>query len=199
MLPSSGGGSGFNGLFGPRVSRKRWGQGHKAFVIPISFSQETRGDRLDLESEEGLFHGGKGNTPTLPLLPTLCLSRAVSHGRLPTTRDLCPGWHRRHSVAHAHQALQTWLNREKYLGKASAAPAVCTLRPDEMRTAQWLCSAFAYKPTPHINQTRPDEAPPSDLPQKDSQYPGPKVPNRKATLNGCRWWPTINSQHFRAC
>lgn len=178
------------------------GAGAQGFCYPHQLQPGDTGRQkhfgLDFESEEGLFHGGKGNTPTLPLPPTLHLSRAVSHGRLPTTRDLCPGWHRRHSVAHAHQALQTWLNREKYLGKASAATAVCTLRPDEMRTAQRLCSAFAYKPTPHINQTRPDEALPSDLPQ-DSQYPGPKAPNRKATLNGCRWWPTINSQHFRAC
>lgn len=40
-----------------------------------------------------------------------------------------------------------------------------------------------------LASTRPDE----ELPQKDIQYPEPQVPNRKATLSGCRWWPTINS------
>lgn len=50
--------------------------GHEAFVITFCISQESTGRAekhfgLDTESEEGLFRGGKGNIPKLPLPPTV--------------------------------------------------------------------------------------------------------------------------------
>lgn len=69
---------------------------HEASVITICISQESMGRAekhfvLDTESEEGLFHGGKGNIATLPLL-----QHSVLLGLFPTdiTKDhflpLCP-------------------------------------------------------------------------------------------------------------
>lgn len=53
-------------------------------------------------------------TSHLATTPALCLSRDVSHrqyqGLLPTLQDPCPGWHWWHSMAHAQQELQIWLN-----------------------------------------------------------------------------------------
>lgn len=181
-LLSSACGPGFKGLSHPQVGGKQCG-GQEAFVILITFTWKAPGDRhfgLDLEWG-GAFPCWEGQHPH----PATAFSIAPFQGWFP------------HGPRSSGAA--TWLNRTKYPGKASATaamaltdPAKGSVHPVPTRTGTALGTALLHSAltrgqTPHMNQTRPDETLLSELPQQDGQD---LWPNRKATLNGCRWWPS---------
>lgn len=81
------------------------------------------------------------------------------------------------------------------LAQPKAAYALCLAENGAaLGTAQ--CCALPPPINKPFVSIKPD--PPSELPQEDSQYLGPKGPNRKkTTLSACRRWLRTNSRHFR--
>ena len=141
-LSSSGCGSGFKGLAGP------WGR------------WPGRGG-VDGFRKRGFFSVAGRATPyhhPQPLPPALRLS-----GLLSTMSDPCPGWHWLHSMAHAHQELQAWLNG----GEKPSTQAACTWCLAEVGTGD--CCALPGPRNEPLAAANPE---PGRLPQVGTQGTG---------------------------